>query len=355
MSTEWYLLKDGYGTVSGFEDDAIEDYGAEAFAELLETDVAETVEIANYDLSERFEARVVVQNNLQDTRLKTLNRIMLCPIGTCHAGMYVYYRDKYWLITGLVDNNGVYEKAIMMICNWLLSWIDDDGDIHQRWVCVESASQYNNGETNNKFYFIRTDQVMVYMPDDDISLMLNSGKRFIIDRRCDVYERTFSSDVECDTSKPVIVYDITRTDSVLYNYQESGYFQVLMTQCEQHETDGYYVVDGTGYWLCDKPNMKQWKYTPYCAIEGDSDTLYIGIEPIIYEARFYNANGEITSAEPQWSIEDGFSDQIEITTTENAIILSASPDALANQTFSLILTADGFESATKEITIKYFI
>ena len=51
--------------------------------------------------------------------------------------------------------DGMYEKAVLVLCNYLLTWKNENGDIIQRWVNASSASQYNNGETSNKFYFVR--------------------------------------------------------------------------------------------------------------------------------------------------------------------------------------------------------
>ena len=54
---EWYLIKPPNGQLSGFESEALEDFGAEGFAELLGSGIAESVELCNYDLSECIETR----------------------------------------------------------------------------------------------------------------------------------------------------------------------------------------------------------------------------------------------------------------------------------------------------------
>lgn len=36
-------------------------------------------------------------------------------------------------------------------------------------------------------------------------------------------------------------------DNVIYDYQDSGHSEFMAYQDEQHETDGYYVVDGKGF------------------------------------------------------------------------------------------------------------
>lgn len=351
-------MQGSHDQLSGFESDAINEFGQEGFLEALESELSVNVELCNYDLTECKEIRAIIQNNHQDTKLKTLSRMMFVPIGTCKAGMYVKYKNRYWLIVGLVDDNKVYEKAILLICNYKISWIDDTGIIRQRWINAESASQYNNGESNMTFYFVRSDQLMVYMPDDPDSLMLNSGKRFIIDKRCQIYELDFEEGVTKDTSKPLIVYDITRSDTVLDNYTDSGIIGFIFTQCEQHENDGYYVVDGSGYWLCDIPSDTQADRKLVCVIDSDSDIIYIHLDPGIFKARFYDNDGnEIFDDLPSFdlAVESDFKPRLDIQFVDQAVLVSTDDFELNNKSFTISLKADGYEPATKIVTIKEFL
>ena len=118
MAVEWYLLKSPYDQLSGYESEALNDFGAEGFLEALDSDVALDVELYNYDLSECTKLRAIFNNRLTDTKLKTLVRHLLVPVGTCHAGMYAKVKGRFWIITGIVDDNGIYEKAILQICNY---------------------------------------------------------------------------------------------------------------------------------------------------------------------------------------------------------------------------------------------
>lgn len=357
MAKEWYLLKSPYNQLSGFEEESLTDFGEEGFLEILDSDYSDEIEICNYDLSERKKIRAVVQNNVQDTKLKTLSRAVFVPIGTCAAGMYVYYDGRYWLIVGIVGNNKIYEKAIVSFCNYKLTWLNSKGDIVQRWACIESASQYNNGETGFRLYFVRSDQLLISIPDDDECLSLDSGKRFVIDRRTELYERSFDSTVTVSTSNPLAVYDLTRSDSVLYDYQNSGIFEFLATQTEQRNDDGYYVIDGSGYWLAEKPRIYTSETSnPYSKISSDSDVIYIGIEPIICTARFYDSYGEEqASIEPNWIIETDNPDQLDIEYYGKSISIATGDNSLSNKTIRLILNNDGYDLDSKLITIKPFI
>lgn len=358
MAKEWYLLNSPYDQLSGYESDAIVDFGEEGFLEALESELAVNVEICNFDLSECISQKVIIQNNHQDTKLKTLSRMMFAKIGTCKAGMYVKYKNRYWLIVGLVDDNKVCEKAVLLICNYKISWIDNNGEIIQRWVNAESASQYNNGETGMTYYFVRSDQLMVYMPDDPYSLMLNTGKRFIVDKRCQVYELDFEEGITKDTSNPVIVYDVTRSDTVLDNYIDSGIVGFIFTQVEQRENDGYYVVDGVGYWLCDVPTERSEAKQLSCQIVG-SPYVYIDLEPEIYTAVFYDQDGnEVKEDLPdfEFNINYDFVDSpMDIQFVNRSVLISTSNYKLNNKSFDIVLTADGYEPVSKTITIREFI
>jgi hypothetical protein len=360
MAKEWYLMTTPYDQLSGYEGEALDDFAQEGFAEILESEAADDVEICNYDLSVCTQTRAVVQNNVQDTKLKTQSRLMLTQIGTCEAGMYVKYDNRYWLIIGVVGNNKMYEKSILSICNHLLTWKNDKGDVVQRWANVTNASQYNNGEEIERFYTVRSDQLLIAIPDDEESLMLRSGIRCIIDKRCKLYEKYFDKGVVKDTSKPVLTYSITRVNNVIYDYQDSGHLEFMFDQDEQHDGDGYYVIDGKGYWLCEHTAPPEDDdggdlEVPTAKIIADSFELLNGIEENVFMCKFFDAHGDEVTAEHTWSFDCDFVDKLDITFSNNAVYLYVDDDSLINKTFTLILNADGFETVSAQITIRAFI
>lgn len=355
MAKEWYLMNANFDTVSGFESEDFSLSATDAFEEAVASSLGADVEICNYDLSVRKKIRVIIQGNVQDTKLKSLQRAMLSPIGTCHTGQYVYYKKRYWLIVGLVDDNGIYEKSILALCNYLLTWKNSKGDIIQRWANVSSASQYNHGETSTRNYFIRSDQVLILTPDDEECLLINHKQRFIIDKRCEVYEKNFPDDTIVDTSKPVITYELTRTDNVLFSYQDSGHYEFMAYQGEKHETDGYYVVDGKGYWLCDVPDQTNKNTVLSCFIECEAPEIYSELEPSVFYAKFYDSEGNIANILPQWEINCDFKDSLNVEYIENSISISVDDNKLINKSFELSLFAEGYEKTTIIVTIKAFI
>ena len=196
---------------------------------------------------------------------------------------------------------------------------------------------------------------MILTPDDDECLLIKHKQRFIIDRRCKIYEKNFGEDVTIDTSKQLITYELTRMDNVIYDYQDSGHSEFMAYQDEQHETDGYYVVDGKGYWLCDAPNPDNKTVVLSCAIECDEPDVYCGLEPTVFYAKFYDSDGNATNTLPQWEINCDFEDSLNIEYVENSISISVDDDELINKSFELSLCADGYEKTTLIVTIKAFI
>ena len=347
---EWYLMKSPTLT-SGDESELLRQYSEDALSELLNSDVADDVEVYDKDLTFIKSTRALIIDKMQETKLKSLRRQVALQIGTCKAGQYIKYKGRFWLIVGLVDNDFIHEKGVMVLCNYLLTWINYKGEIIQRWANITSASQYNSGETGQQFYNVQSDQLMVILPDDDECLLFEKGVRFIIDKRCKAYERNFPEGIVSDTSKDVNVYNLTRLDAVLYDYQDSGHMQFIAYQDEQRlPTDGYYVVDGKGYWLCKKPpHMNSTALS--CEIVADLDCVYCGIEETVFTAKFYDENGGAATATPTWEIDCNFKDDLIVGYTENSILIYTDKKKLIGKSFGLTLSADGYKSVSMDVKI----
>ena len=366
MSQEWYLMASPYDYTSGYESEAMDDFAQESFLEMLDTEIADDVELCNYDLSERTQIRAIIQNNVQDTKLKTLSRMAMAQIGTFKPGMYIYYKNRYWLIVSLVDDNKMYEKAILSICNYLITWENAQGEIIQRWANIINASQYNNGEHIYTYFIVRSDQLLVSVPDDRESLLLTSGKRFIVDKRCNLYESEFEDDhiTECIT-KPVLTYEITRVNNTIYDYQYGGYVELMFTEDEQHENDGYYTINGNGYWLCRSSKIDNTENNNNSSdspnefgeskIIADSYDILNGLEPSVFIAKFYDSEGNELQTDFSWDLDCDFADKLEITYSDNAIFIFVDDRNLLNKSFNLLLIADGYETVSAKITIRAFI
>ena len=92
MAQEWYLMSSSTkpNSLGGYENEGFNDFKDDAFDEALATDIARTVTLYNYDLSQSVETRCIVQGNISDTQDKSMARTVLFKRGTVKAGMYIY-------------------------------------------------------------------------------------------------------------------------------------------------------------------------------------------------------------------------------------------------------------------------
>lgn len=229
---EWYLMNNhNPNTVSGYESDAISDFAQSNFTDVLETAFSDAVLLYNHNLSECKEIRCVIQGNSADTYLKSMERVALFPIGTVKAGMYIFFENRYWLITGYPSSNKSYEKATVRLCQYKVKWQNSDGTVVERWASTQSSSKYDDGLKESNTMTLTSDSIMLLLPNDDESLTLD-GKRIFIDKK----------------NPPKKVYLVSRADSVLYDYGEDhgGMFCFITEKTELNES-----TDRPDLGICD--------------------------------------------------------------------------------------------------------
>lgn len=202
---EWYLTNSKPNITSGYENDALSEYAQDNFTDVLETTFSDTALLFNYSLSESKEIKCIIQGNIANTQLKSMERTILVPIGTLHSGDYVFFEDEYWIVDGRPGNNKSYEKATLKECQYKLRWQKDDGTIIERWVYLTSSSKYDVGENGNNTIILTSNNYLITIPNDEDSMILD-GKRVFIDL----------SDI------PEKVFKITRNDDVLFAHGSHG-------------------------------------------------------------------------------------------------------------------------------------
>ena len=202
---EWYLTNPKPNITSGYENDALSEYAQDNFTDVLETTFSDTALLFNYSLSESKEIKCIIQGNIANTQLKSMERTILVPIGTLHSGDYVFFEDEYWIVDGRPGNNKSYEKATLKECQYKLRWQKDDGTIIERWANLTSSSKYDVGENGNNTIVLTSNNYLITIPNDEDSMTLD-GKRVFIDL----------SDV------PEKVFKITRNDDVLFAHGRHG-------------------------------------------------------------------------------------------------------------------------------------
>lgn len=339
MAKEWYLMNQTTrpNITGGFENDGFLDYKEDAFAESLETDIASTVFLYSSDLSTAQQIRCIIQGNTSDTQLKSLERIGLFIRGTVKAGMYIFYENRYWLITGYPGTNGIYEKATMILCQYKLRWQNSSGDIIERWINGTSASKYDVGENGNNVITLSSNTFTLLLPDDNDTLELD-GKRVFIDKH----------------KPPAKVYKVTRSDDILYDYGEEhgGVLSFIADKKELNLT-----TDNQELGICDyhSPTVRPTppipdESTDLSVLISGNPKLKFGL-PRTYTASFTDGNGNtIEDIKFEWRVVSEFKvDYIYI--GENSIKLKVNDERYIGSSFLLQIIIQDKLATELQITI----
>ena len=336
---EWYLITPNTrpNVTSGFGNDAFVDYKDDAFAEVLDTDIADDLILYNYDLSKSVELRGVIQGNIADTQLKSMERTVLVPIGTLHSGDYIFFEDEYWIVDGRVGNNKTYEKATLKECQYKLRWQKNDGTIIERWANFASASKYDVGETNDKTIILTSNNLTVIMPNDKDSMTID-GKRVFID----------TSDI------PEKVFKITRNDDVLFSHGSHGGTLNLIAD----KTELNLETDRQDLRLCDyidptitpTPPQKPNETTDLRAVISGGSNLRIGIQRN-YTATITDSDGNVVQWNDSysWNVVSDFEVGQEV--DDNTIKLLVDNEDYVSSLILLQIIKDGQTLTELEVTV----
>lgn len=340
---EWYLIDNNTkpNMIGGYENEGFLDCKDDAFYETLETDMADTVILYNYDLSESKEIRAIVEGNTADTQLKSMERSILVPVGTLHSGDYIFFEDEYWIVDGRPGNNKIYEKATLKECQYKFRWQKSDGTIIERFANLTSSSKYDVGENGNNTIILSSNNYLIIMPNDKDSMTID-GKRVFIDL----------SDI------PEKVFKITRNDDVLYNHHTHGGTLNLIAD----KTELNKEKDNQELWLCDyietstplppqPPNPNETAVLN-AAISGTTN-LRIGVTRT-YTATLSDKDGNAVQWDDTkyvWNVASDF--DVKQTATENKISLTVEDEDCIDSSFilSVIKMDNGSVIAEIEITV----
>ena len=224
-SKSWYRMTRPLFN-SGFEDDEFWAYGQDGFRELLDSFIASTVQIYDKRMyTEPTSVRAIVQNVTSDALSGTTLRQILCEIGTLRCGQYVKDDKSVWLVSGLPDNNRLYEKAVLWKCKHTIHFISPlTGDVVD--YPVYSTSSNGLGELDKEHITVGDSQHLVYIPYNEETILIHDGFRVIMDK----------------THDNPTVYRVTQVDplsmAVGSDMEEDGLIQWSMLQTQfNEETD----------------------------------------------------------------------------------------------------------------------
>jgi len=171
---------------SGFEHDEHLSYAYDGFNETLDTTALgdEVTVYYNGIINEEnaLHTKAIVQNNSTDVIDNDKVKQILTNIGILEYGVYVYYKDRYYLVTDVPGDNKFYGKAIMQQCNYLLKWVNDLGEIIEQWCLFKNVTKdYATGLSEGKQLILGIMTASLYLPKNAETIKLTMNDRLIID------------------------------------------------------------------------------------------------------------------------------------------------------------------------------
>lgn len=118
-----------------------------------------------------------------------------------HGGL-IEWSGSVWLVTEKNADTELYEHGKMIRCNHVLKWINDVGEIVERWCSVVDGTKYLIGERSEDIMSIGDARVSITIGKDDETQKINRGARFLID------DEDASSVMAFQVTKPNKLYNV---------------------------------------------------------------------------------------------------------------------------------------------------
>lgn len=138
-----------------------------------------------------------------------------------HGGIVDFARNK-WIISELDADNEIYDRGIMIRCNYLLRWIGTDGKLKEKWCYIEDGTKYLTGEFSEDMMAIGDSRIALTVSKDADTNELSRGMRFIID--------------DPDTDKP-LAYQITKPNKLFNVFNGDGIFRFILGEAQLTKED----------------------------------------------------------------------------------------------------------------------
>lgn len=180
----------------------------------------------------------VVQQVTADNDDSSKKRQILCPIGTLSSGCYVKYKNDFWIVVGLVDDNKFYEKAVMYYCNWILKFAlspNGGSKVVEYPVYCTNSTQYNSGVKNANDTVYGSGQYIIYIQSNEETNLIERDSRFLIDK---------------NNLRPT-AYRITQVDETSKSFNNKGVNIWTIMECQTE-----YVNDDTNNGIADKTKQE---------------------------------------------------------------------------------------------------
>jgi len=186
MSQDWYLINPPHQQLSGYEFDYLSNFGFDSFAELLDSYIAEDVEIYNTELSDYIITKSIVNDKVNGSSLTKFTLSLLLPLDVdCNTGMYIRYKDNYWIITSNVNDNYIYKKLNAELCTYTLKFQHPKTGEILSYPCITSNRIQGIGEKETNIMTLPAGNKVVLLPFDKNTILLQNSAtkiwRFFVD------------------------------------------------------------------------------------------------------------------------------------------------------------------------------
>ena len=332
MSAEWYLMGSAPVYNSGYEKEEFEMFAKDSFSEILETSpISKNIKIINHDLSLIKDISAIVANNIADSESKSKERYLLTVIGTLSCGDYISYENNTWLIISFIGNNGVYEKAIMQLCNYTIKFQSPNGTILS-YPCITSNKTFSEN-ANQTVISLGENKKSILLPFNENTSLLPVGKRMYVDKR----------------TNPTPYRIIGDIDTTTYNYGDKGLIYFIMEQ-DLIENNSQYP-DRPDLGICNyfesttSPPLlpESEKYSVITSSNVNNQITIGSISGRTLTPKFYKDDIEVTDIIAVWSYElpVGYENQFTITSvvgTNKVKIVAKDNTSLVGKTVTAIVS-----------------
>lgn len=245
--------------------------------------------------------------------LKTYHTL---PDESIHAGDLVEWMDSFWLVLNADSDNELYIDGNLQQCNYILKWQDKTGKIIES-PCVKLGA--NLGTEGNKVIITGSSKATIYLPCNEDTLKLERGHRFFIDN---------------NKSNP-IPFAMELPDNTTNVFNGHGYISLSLTEDQKVEDDNV-ELGICNYKTINTPTHPT---ISYAKIEYKNSNIKSGYSKgSTYTAKFYDELDNVfENMSPVWDIVCDFTDELNISKTDNKINISISNDKLIGRRLKLVL------------------
>lgn len=332
MRNNWSLNKDEFNSIFYSKEETIENV-RENF------DIRRLYSAEGYDiLINGVSERCLVQTSSNPLRELNDFRKIHCPItADVKRGYYVKYEDSIWLIdTNVANIDGAYLSTRMTRCQYILRWLNKNGEVVERHAYASDQTKYSNGQTGNQTIMVGDNQYALLLPIDEETKLLKRGMRFAVD---------------FDDSEEPDVYELTNRKIKL---AEGTISITLSFDAFNKDKDKLVTLDdGSQVWICDyhsptsdsKPPSQENEIS--VSIVGN-ENLKIGFERT-YTSVFKDRNNNEIQKDFSWNIVSDF--PVKQKMVDNNIKLSVNDEDYISSSFLLQVIADNEVAAEMKITV----